>query len=141
VKTILLLDDDPSVVTLYRLVLKPMGYTLLESTTVNEAFCWHFQTEHIDLLIADVKLSVRSGIHAAFQLKTWIPDLKIIIISGDPPQIWSAWQRAEFRQIPIDCVAVLQKPFFPANLLAAVANLLGRPAIKTAPELVLAAEC
>lgn len=124
---ILLLEDEPDAAKVVRLILRPKGYVVLETPAAETAVglgC----TEDIDLLIADV-MPPCSGIHVAFQLKARKPDLRIILTSGHSPGRWNKRQRAEFSEMPSDSVRVLQKPFFPAELLRTVNELIYSGAI------------
>jgi len=123
VKTILLLEDDPGVARLFALILRPKGYIVLETPTEEMAIGLGW-AEQIDLLIADVTPPCR-GIHVAFQLKAWMPALRILLTSGYPPDGWDEQQKAELSEIPSDSVQVLRKPFFPADLLRMVDKLIG----------------
>jgi CheY-like chemotaxis protein len=76
------------------------------------------------LLIADVTPPC-SGIHVASHLIAWMPDLRIILSSGYPPDMWDEQQTAELSKLPSDSVHVLRKPFFPAELLRTVEQLIG----------------
>jgi len=81
-------------------------------------------TTRIDLLIADVTPPC-CGILVAFQLKAWRPDLRTILTSGYPVNMWDEQQAAELSEIPSDSVRVLQKPFLPKDLLRTVDELIG----------------
>ena len=124
-KTILLLEDDPSVMGIFRAVLKGASHTLIEATSAQAAVACG-GIGHIDLLIADVTPPC-SGIHIAFQLRAWMPHLKIILTSGLPPDMWDEQQSAELSELPSDSVRVLQKPFLPKGLLRTVSDLVGPP--------------
>jgi CheY-like chemotaxis protein len=119
-RTILLLEDEPCVMKLFRLILKPKGYLIIEHQTAEAAIrC----AEHIDLLIADVSPPC-SGINVATQLTAWMPGLRIILTSGYPQEMWNDQRRAELSAIPSD-VKILRKPFTPAELLRMVHELIG----------------
>jgi CheY-like chemotaxis protein len=111
------------VTKVFRLILRPNGYRVLETRTAETAIGIAY-TEHIDLLIADVAPPC-SGIHVACQLKAWMPDLRIILSSGYPPVMWDEQQTAELSELPSDSVRVLRKPFFPTELLRTVEQLIG----------------
>ena len=101
--------------SVFRLVLKPRGYIVIEHQTAETAVrC----TEFIDLLIADVTPPC-SGIHVASQLMAWaVPGLRIILTAGHPSEMSSEQQRAALAEIPSDSVRVLWKPFYPGELMA-----------------------
>jgi CheY-like chemotaxis protein len=136
--TILVLDDDPSVIALIRVMLLPLGHTILEANTAEEAFIRFEENDGgIDLLIADVTLPDRPGTQVALELRSLLPYLRIIMASGYPPTMWNEQEAAELSELPSDSVLTLQKPFAPFQLQQAVMRLLGlcniRPSPKPAP--------
>jgi CheY-like chemotaxis protein len=122
---ILLVEDEPSILTLMALVLEPLGHNLLRASTVNEAFQRFDEFDSsIDLLIADVNLPVTSGIRVALELRSRLPNLRIILTSGHTPEMWPEPEAAELQELPSDSVGVLLKPFRPATLLKAVSRFV-----------------
>jgi len=75
-KTILVVEDDPFVLSVFRSVLRPKGYAILEATSAEQALRWCGSPQRIDLIIADVGLPLRSGIQVALELRKSIPDLR-----------------------------------------------------------------
>jgi DNA-binding response OmpR family regulator len=118
VMVILVLEDDPAISFLIRLILQPSGHTLVEAATAEEAFR-RFE-EHdgrVDLLIAAVNLPASSGIRVGLGLRAFHSRLRIIITSAHATEMWHDQDAAELNELPSDSVAVLQKPFLPATLL------------------------
>jgi DNA-binding NtrC family response regulator len=139
VQTILVLEDDTSIMALIRLVVGQNGYNILEATTARQAFERFEENDaQVDLLIADVTLPAGSGIHVALELQSLLPYLKIIIMSGYPSVMWEHQDSAELEELPSDSVITLQKPFLPATLLDSVHRFLGLP-ISVAPALQMKA--
>ncbi|MGO9256638.1 MAG: response regulator [Bryobacteraceae bacterium] len=131
--TILILEDEPSVMNFTRAVLTPLGHTILEATTAEEAFRRFEETEGgIDLLIADATLPVSSGIRVALELRSLLPYLRIILTSGYPPYMWNEQDAAELLELPSDSVATLEKPWVPALLRQTVARFVGISSTVTA---------
>ena len=129
-KTVLVLEDDRSIMALIRLVVEHNGYTVLEATSAQEAFERFEENDaQVDLLIADVTLPVSSGIHVALELRSLLPYLKIIVTSGYPKSTWDEQDAAELDELPSDSVITLQKPFVPATLLDSIHRLIGLPFI------------
>ncbi len=134
-KTVLILEDEPAILDLIRRVLDSAGYAPLEAMTAREAFLRFEENDaQIDLLIADVVLPVSSGIRVALELRSLLPNLRIILTSGLPPSCWGEQDAAEFNELPSDSVVTLQKPFPPPLILEHVKRLVG-PALTTAPGL------
>lgn len=126
-KTILVVDDDPFVMSVFRSVLKFIfkGYAIVEATSAEQALKWCGSPQRIDLIIADVCLPLRSGIQVACQLRTQIPGLQIILTSGYPPDMWP--DMALLHDVPSDAIRLLQKPFLPEKLLEKTKELIGPP--------------
>jgi DNA-binding response OmpR family regulator len=130
VKTVLILEDDASVLALIHQIVEQDGYTVLDATTAEEAFIRFEENDAIvDLLIADVTLPGRSGVRTALELRDLLPYLKIVITSGYPSDHWDRLDAAELEQLPSDSVEVLQKPFSLTSLLDTIHRLIGWPQV------------
>jgi len=123
VKNILVLEDEAPLMEIFRAVLNE-EYTVFEASTARLAILEH-RRHHIDLLIADLSLPVSSGILVALQLHSLSPDLRTILTSGYPLGMWDKEHIAKLKHLPLGSVNILQKPFFPATLLAKVHGLIG----------------
>ena len=125
-KTLLVLDDESSVIKLLRHVLKE--YALIEATTAEQAlrlFIGHGR--QIDLLIADVSLPTSSGIQVALLLRSEIPNLPVILTSGYGISEWSIRDSGDLERLDSSSMAILQKPFQPEVLRNAICELMGVP--------------
>jgi CheY-like chemotaxis protein len=123
VKTILVLEDNPSVMMVLRLMLET--YRLIEASTAEQAI--RLFTDHgrkIDLLVADVTLPTSSGIQVALLLRLEIPDLPVILTSGYPVNDWSDGDLADLGRLGANSVAILPKPFQGKVLSDAVRELI-----------------
>ncbi len=82
-ETILVVDDEPSVVETTRAVLQSLGYTVLIAGNGQEAVALYQSQQHnIDLLIMDVVMPELSGIEAAKAIRQLNPQVKIIFATG-----------------------------------------------------------
>lgn len=84
-QTILLVDDDDSVRGLLARVLRSKGYTVLEAASGEEAQA--IATDHdgpLHLLVCDVLMSGLSGPDLAERLAQARPELRMLMMSGDP---------------------------------------------------------
>jgi CheY-like chemotaxis protein len=123
-KTLLVLEDNPSVMMFLRLMLEQ--YSLIEASTAEEAL--RLFTDHgrrIDLLVADVTLPTSSGIQVALLLRREIPDLPVILTSGYPVHDWRDGDLADLGRLGANSVAILPKPFHGNALSDAVRELIG----------------
>ena len=118
--TVLILDDDPSVLKFMYLLLSAEGYHVLEATSADSALAWRNRAEQIDVVVADVTLAVGSGISAAAQLKAYFPKLKVILTSGLPRDNWNDEREIELNSLPPECATILQKPVKASTLVTAV---------------------
>jgi CheY-like chemotaxis protein len=122
-KSILLLEDESSLMNLLRHMIKQ--YSLIEATTAEQAL--RLFTEHgrqVDLLLADVTLPTSSGIQVALLLRSEIPDLPVILTSGYPVSVWSERDSADLERLGLRSVAILPKPYQAQGLSNAVRELL-----------------
>jgi two-component system cell cycle sensor histidine kinase/response regulator CckA len=134
-KTILVVDDDAAILALIHSIAGQDGYAVLQAATAQEAFeRFEDADAAVDLVIADVELKFGSGIDAALELQALVPFLKILIMSGYPSGMWSRRAAAELERVPSESVAIMPKPFRPAQLLDAIHRLIGLPAPQPAPK-------
>ncbi len=124
-KTILVLEDDPSNLQAFCAVLSSMGFRVLEATTGKEAIeISNRQYEPIDLFVSDMSLPDLSGTDVALRLIQLQPDLPILFLSGTPTDHWLASDRRNFCELPPASVDFLEKPFRPSALQAKVESLV-----------------
>jgi CheY-like chemotaxis protein len=125
-KTLLVLEDEPSLIKLLRHTLR--DYRVIEATTAEEALLLFIDHDYVvDLLVADLTLPTKSGIQVALHLRSKIPDLPVILTSGYPKSSWSDRDSADLRRLGESSVKVLQKPFAGYQLLDAICDLTGWP--------------
>jgi len=91
-ETILLVEDDPSVLTLARRCLQRCGYRVIEASNGHAALrVWQERGSEVDLLITDMVMpGGMSGRDLAGRLRADRPDLKVIFSSGYNPEIMAA---------------------------------------------------
>jgi CheY-like chemotaxis protein len=117
-KSILIVDDDSSVVTVVHRILAVYGYEVLEARSVEEAIAAVQQTRsRIDLLIVDAVMPNVSGPELADILLFLRPDLKVLFITGlDFLTMQLAFNHPS---------GFLQKPFSAVALISKVEEILG----------------
>jgi CheY-like chemotaxis protein len=115
-KTIMLVEDEPSIRRLVGTALRRGGYQVLEAANGLEAidrFAAH--QDEVDLLITDVRMPQMAGPELIRRLRASKPDLKVLCMSGCvasvPEEIGNE-------------VALLQKPFTGQDLLNEVGRLV-----------------
>ncbi len=126
-KTVLIVEDQPSNMQVFCLLFSSRGYKVLEAATGQEAMeaCGRFDGP-IDLMLCDVTLPDVSGTKLALELVKSHPEASILFVSGIPRDGWSNVELHDFRQLPPGSADSLEKPFRPAALEAKVEDLLTR---------------
>ena len=120
-ETILLVEDEHSVLELAETVLQSLGYRVLATNHPLEAA--ELAREHeedIHLLITDVIMPDLNGPELAKQVKTINSQIRVLYISGYTDDMLNTDQLAQ------DGAGFLQKPFDQQQLAAAVVDQLGR---------------
>ena len=119
-ETVLVVEDEPSVLTVVSQVLRAQGYTVLEAANGIEALrlVEEHSSEDIHLLFADIVMPLMSGSELASQISQRHPETKLLFTSG-------------YGYDPADRPAVeplagnfIQKPFTPATLAHKVRETL-----------------
>jgi DNA-binding response OmpR family regulator/HPt (histidine-containing phosphotransfer) domain-containing protein len=119
--TILVLDDDPSILTIVQYLLETEGVGIMTCDTPNELHQQLAATAP-SLLLMDVRMGEFSGIELARELRT-LPayrDLPIVLISADTEQR----TQEQARRAGVD--DFLAKPIVAADLRACIARHLER---------------
>ena len=120
-RTILLVEDDPVVRHVVRLLLELDGAIVLEAKDGEDALTiLDGHTGAIDLLLTDVMMPGLSGAEVCERVRAGRPGLPTLFISGFYPEAIFPEQR-----LPEDS-AFLAKPFMPEELVDAVDELLAR---------------
>jgi CheY-like chemotaxis protein len=118
-ETILLAEDDESVRRLISIVLKQVGYTVIEAVDGIDAVKKFMENrETIRLLITDLVMPKMNGKEAYDEMKVRRPGLKAIFASGYAPD-------AIRQKMSLDSgVVLISKPITPYTLLTKVRSLL-----------------
>jgi two-component system cell cycle sensor histidine kinase/response regulator CckA len=118
-ETVLVAEDDDLVRGLATHVLRRNGYAVLEAASGEEALL--LSDRHagpIQLLVSDVVMPRMSGRVLADRLRAQRPDLRVLLMSGHPPDALAEHGVDSPDQL------LLQKPFGAATLLQRVRRLL-----------------
>ncbi|HOM98668.1 MAG TPA: response regulator [Acidobacteriota bacterium] len=113
-ETILLVEDEPVLCHLMEGVLEASGFTVVTAANLEEAFAHLEGREPFHVLVADLHLETESSVPFIEQACTRDPSLRVIVTTGGecstPDLPW----------------LVLEKPFCPSELVAAVCRVLSQ---------------
>lgn len=118
---ILFIDDDAHTGVIFKAILEEAGHDVVVARDGVEGLAF-YRRNPTDLIITDIMMPVKDGMHVINELKRDFPEARIIAISGSDED--------ERRQFFFDVSRILgakrtfQKPVDPAELLAAIKELL-----------------
>jgi CheY-like chemotaxis protein len=121
-ETVLVVEDEPSLLELSSRVLRQAGYRVLTTGSPEEAV--ETARRHhgpIDLLLTEVVMAGRSGPALATELRRDRPSMRVVFVSGFTGESRDVLDRVR----PAD---VLAKPFTPAGLVERVRGALVKAA-------------
>lgn len=122
---ILVLEDNEIARFVFRAVLEPIGYAIVDVQDEGEAIRMFESTdERFDLLIADVVLRAAYGADTAKRLAKMRPDVPILFTSGFPLATLLNRGLLAPDQLPSRKTAFLEKPFRAEQLLDKVRELI-----------------
>jgi PAS domain S-box-containing protein len=118
-QTILLVEDEPTILTITTAMLKRLGYRVLAAANPAEAIgIAGKKTQDIDLLLTDVVMPGMNGRDLHKHLRSFQPHLKTLFMSGYTADIIA------HRGVPDEGVAFIEKPFSKKDLAAKLLWLL-----------------
>ena len=122
---ILVLEDNETARFVFRAVLEPQGYEVVDVIGESEAvrICERGE-ESFDLLIADVVLRAACGAVTAKRIAELYPELPILFTSGFPLETLLNRRLLAPEQLPAAKIAFLAKPFSADQLLNKVHELV-----------------
>jgi PAS domain S-box-containing protein len=121
-ETILLVEDEQALREVTRRILIAAGYDVLLATDGLDALeVAEAHAGQIDMLLSDVIMPQLNGPHLAERLLARQPSLRVLLMSGFAQPILDSGGHLA------DGVALIEKPFSGAALLAKVAQILERP--------------
>lgn len=118
---VLVVEDDPRLRDVMAMMLEALGYNAKVASSPQEALVWCLDAgRHFDLLLTDVIMPGMSGLDLVERVKAVRPDLKVLLVSGYPPEsVTPPGALGTGRDY-------LQKPFSTSDLSLKVADTLGR---------------
>jgi signal transduction histidine kinase len=118
--TVLLVEDDPEVRTLFTAFLRDGGYAVLEASDGQEALeLFERAAEDIDAVVTDVVMPNVSGPSLVSALRARKPDVRVLFVSGYTDQLEI--------EAGDPLAAHVAKPVTRGVLLKQLATLLGQP--------------
>jgi two-component system cell cycle sensor histidine kinase/response regulator CckA len=118
-ETVLLVEDEPALLRLGLRMLGDLGYTVLCAATPGEALrLAEDGIAEIDLLITDVIMPKMNGVELAQRLRSLVPDIALMFMSGYPADIIARQGALE------EGVVFLEKPFTREQLAQRVREAL-----------------
>lgn len=122
-RTVLLVEDDESMLELAKLVISELGFRVLHASHGAEAMrvsdAWD---GFIDLVVTDLVMPGESGAQLAGALRRTRPGVHVLLMSAHDPDYLAAIG------IELGEDRMLQKPFTPEQLVGAIRGVLGIPA-------------
>ena len=118
ISVVFVVDDEVVISKSLAMILEHHGYLVRSFTDPLEALK-HLEADPPDLLISDVVMPQLSGVDLAIQVKAYVPDCKILLLSGQAAmahlleQTQARWHNFTW----------LSKPVHPADLLNEIERL------------------
>jgi DNA-binding NtrC family response regulator len=121
---ILLVEDEPSILSITRRMLEKLGYTVLAAITPGEAIAFASEySQEIHLLITDVIMPEMNGREMAKKILPFYPNLTCLFMSGHTADVIA------HHGVLTEGVNFIQKPFNKESLAEKIRQALdGNPA-------------
>lgn len=125
--TVLLIDDEKSILEVMGSSLSKAGYTVLSAGNGDKGLEL-LRSESVDAVVTDIIMPEKEGIETIIEIRAMAKDLPILAISGG-----GRTRQMHFLEMSRNFGAdrVLQKPFKPSDLIAELDDLLKKS--RTAP--------
>jgi CheY-like chemotaxis protein len=116
---VLIADDDPLMREMVATTLIRSGHQILTAENGNEALSM-IEDEDFDVIIADIFMPEVTGIELLISIRAKNIEIPFICISGGDGDLFRPYAAT---MISLGAASVLQKPFAPEQLLAAVGQI------------------
>jgi PAS domain S-box-containing protein len=118
-ETVLLVEDEPSIMRMAEMMLKRLGYQVLAAGTPDQALALAAQqTDKIDLLMTDVVMPEMNGRHLSDQIQSICPKIRTLFMSGYTANVIA------HHGILDEGVNFIQKPFSLHDLAIKISTVL-----------------
>ncbi len=115
---VLLVDDDAQIRRLFRTILEPGGFTVLEAASVKEALKL-LNAAPVDLVILELSMPAADGFDVLKFMTKNLPAIPSLVVSGVGEPVLRMAKH-------LGATAVLDKPDAPFYLLSMARKLLGK---------------
>jgi two-component system, cell cycle sensor histidine kinase and response regulator CckA len=120
-ETILLVEDEPTILKMTRMMLEKKGYSVLTAAAPAEAMnLARTHSDKIHILITDVVMPGMNGRDLAGKITDFYPDIGLLFMSGYTANVIA------HHGVLDDGVAFIQKPFSMADMTAKVREVLDK---------------
>jgi CheY-like chemotaxis protein len=82
-KTILLVDDEPAVLTLHEFMLNDFGYIVIPKSNAESALFLIQEGVNVDLVITDYRMPGMNGVEFIRGLRRILPSVPVLMLTGD----------------------------------------------------------
>lgn len=121
-ETLLVVEDDRSILKMISKILIPLGYTFLEAANGQEALDISFAYEgDIDLLLTDIIMPGMNGLALAKKLQVVRPAMKVAFMPGYTHDVIDQYD------VPESGITLIQKPLDPLKLANKLREILNKP--------------
>lgn len=109
-KSILLVDDEPSVLSALKLLVQALGYYVVDFSNAAEALSYLKTNQQVNLCLCDLKMPKMNGMQLLAEVRQLLPDLPFVLMSAHADEADIQKARA------IGSSGFLSKPFDPTEL-------------------------
>jgi DNA-binding NtrC family response regulator len=121
-ETILLVEDDESLLRVLSVILHNSGYEVLTARDGEEGLAAaQSALQEIDLLVSDMEMPKISGLTLLEKIRGTRPELPVIFISGYTAEVLAG------KNLPVRATFFLKKPFSLDEILEMIRGILDRP--------------
>jgi DNA-binding response OmpR family regulator len=119
-KTILLVDDDPDVLSYLEDTLAFFGYNVVAKTDAEPALSVIRQGTAIDLVVTDYTMPGMDGVTFLTEVRNLVPSVPVVVLSGNDSI------ESHLRSLNLDSLDYLFKPFRSNELRSVVKGALDK---------------
>ena len=123
-ETILLVEDNLSVLNLLTAVLEGLGYQVITASDGVQALdAYYAAPGEVDLVVSDVLMPNKNGLELYHDLVTINPQIRVLLISGHTDQV------VTIKDLERENLSLLSKPFPSRKFAEEIRTCLGSPCL------------